>query len=130
MRLSPAGELLPGQSATLTVTGLSPGSDVRASWCDTGCDRTVGATADAAGRAVLSIVVGTRCTACGIAVDAGSSRTVVRVAFEDAPSARYDVGRLVAALAAAVLLLAGAWWLIVTTDWRPPSEAAVVDPAE
>jgi hypothetical protein len=123
--VTPAGPVAPGGEVSVHVDGLAPGSRAQVSFCAEEClGRQVGA-ADRSGRVVIDIRVGGRCEDCGIAVVAGSSRTVLPVRFVPPPSPDYDLARLVAGLALAAVLVAAAWRLVVVTDWRPPSEAAV-----
>jgi hypothetical protein len=123
----PDGPVAPGAQVTVQVDGLAPGADVQLSFCAEACGGRRVAAADETGRATLTVPVGARCDGCGIAVVAGSSRAMLPVRFVAAPAPRYDPMRLLAFLALAGALLAVAWRLVVTTDWRPPSEAAVPD---
>jgi hypothetical protein len=100
------------------------------SFCAGACGGRHVGPADDTGRATLSLRVGSRCDDCGIAVVAGSSRTMLPVTFVAQPAPRYDPARVLACLVLAGALLVVAWRLIVTTDWRPPSEAAVPDATE
>ncbi len=123
--VTPTGPVAPGGQVTVQVDGLAPGSRAQVSFCAEECrGRQVG-SADRSGRVVIDIRVGARCGDCGIAVVAGSSRTVLPVQFVPPPSPDYDPARLVAGLALAAVLVVAAWRLVVVTDWRPPSEAAV-----
>lgn len=123
--LTPAGPVASGDVVTVRVDGLGPGARARASFCAVECIGNYVGSADRSGHVTLEVPIGGRCDDCGIAVVAGSSRTVLPVRFVPLPSPRYDPARLVAGLAAALALVLLAWRLVVTTDWRPPSEAAV-----
>jgi hypothetical protein len=128
--LTPRRQVEPGAEITVDVEGLAPGAPAQASFCAETCGPRVTRSADDAGRVTLEVVAGPRCSGCGVAVVAGSSRALHTVTFAPAPAPRYDPGRLLAGLGAALVLLVAAWRLVVVTDWRPPSEAFVDDPPE
>ena len=123
-----SGPVEPGAIVTIGVAGVLPDTPVRVSFCADGCGPERVGTTDGDGRLALEVRIGGRCDGCGILVVAGPSRTLLPVTFAPPPTPGYDAARLVGGLALAAALLLMAWRLIATTDWRPPSEAAVPDP--
>lgn len=126
--LTPSGRYEPGQAVRVEVGSLRPGAAVSAAFCAASCGAGTTAAADATGSASIDVTVGARCRDCGIVVVSGTRPTFVPVPFVPAPTASYDVTRLVGGLAVAAAALIAAWRTIVLVDWRPPSEADVPDP--
>ena len=126
--LAPRRHVEQGDEITVVVDGLEPGAPAQASFCAETCGPRATRSADDAGRATLAVTAGPRCSGCGVAVVAGSSRALHTVTYAPAPAPSYDPRRLLAGLGAALVLLVAAWRLVVVTDWRPPSEAFVDDP--
>jgi hypothetical protein len=121
--LTPAGPYRPGDRITVTVTGVAPGTAIRAAFCAAACSGETTVVADAGGTAETTTVIGDRCNHCGVAVVGAASIRVVETAFTAPPGPAYDWIRLIGGLTVAVLLLLMAWRIVVIVDWRPPSEA-------
>ncbi len=122
--LSPLGPHSQGDTVRVDVASLPPGAALHVAFCDPRCGAFNTAAAGADGRATASVVIGRRCTDCGIAVIGGAREVLVDVKYSPLPTPRYSPTRLVVGLAAAGALILAAWWVIATVDWRPPSEAS------
>ena len=125
--VDPAGPYEPGQRVRVDASGVVPGATVTAGFCATTCGPIRQARADSSGHAEIEVLIGDRCRRCVVVVVAGVSSTTLEAPFVAAPSARYDVPRLISGLVAAAALLLLAWWIVANVDWRPPSEAATPD---
>jgi hypothetical protein len=121
--LTPAGPYQPGDRVTVTVTDVAPATEIRAAFCADECGHATTVEADPSGTAETTVVIGTRCDHCGVAVVGAASSRVVPTPFTSPPGPDYDGFRLLAGLAAAAFLLLLAWRIVATVDWRPPSEA-------
>lgn len=122
--LSPVGPYSQGETVQVAVASLVPGAAMSVAFCDPRCGMFSNAVAGADGTATASVIIGSRCDDCGIAVISGAREVLVDVKFSALPTPRYSPTRLVIGLSIAAALLLAAWWLIATVDWRPPSEAA------
>ncbi len=122
--LAPSGPYDPSARVDVTVSGLAPGATAVVSFCALRCYERIMVTADDVGLATASVVIGGRCSECGIRVVSGQYDTSIDVTFTPLPSPSRSPGRVVIGLLLAATLLAIAWRTIATHDWRPPSEAA------
>ncbi len=116
-----------GDEVVVTIGGLTPGVNVQVGYCGPDCGRFTDVVADADGRATTTVVVGTDCERCGIAVIGGPHDSLVPVPFAPPPQPRYDGRRLATGLLVAAALLLAAWRIVIGVDWSPPSEAATPD---
>jgi hypothetical protein len=127
VELRPIGPYRTGARVDVRAAPMAPGAAVDIAFCASRCGRTTRATADRAGFAHASIVLGESCVGsdrCAIVATGVATRDAVElVRFVTGPTATYDAWRLAVGLTAAALLLLAVRALARRTDWRGPSEA-------
>ncbi len=127
VELRPVGPYRAGARVEVRASPMAPGAAVDIAFCSKSCGRSTRATADRAGFAHASIVLGDSCVGsdrCAIIATGVATRDAVElVRFEIGPTATYDAWRLAVGLTAAALLLLAVRALARRTDWRGPSEA-------
>jgi hypothetical protein len=125
--ISPTELVEEGDEVRVDIAGLQPESAVQVGYCDPECANATRVVSDARGQATATVIVGSPCARCGVAVIGSAHDTLTPVPFAPPRRADYDARRLTIGLLVAAGLLLAAWRIVTRIDWRPPSEADTPD---